>query len=290
MPQEQLKKFAEKYTGRVAQLLSLGREPLMKEKMLDYVEAFGFTDEDVEQLLMLAKDLDIYLYDYSDIPEDEGLEFYGVIHAWYALSQMKVPEAKDIFIEFLETYEHDDWISESFRKLIEPYRQEMYDFIAERTKNKSLSPWVRWSYIDTVGDMLKAGEVEREKVDTLIIEILTTCDNEIAISATIGLCVDHQLVHHHELIKACFERGVVDPTMEGDLEDIEIELGLREDRETEREPNPFHSMWKGLEEEYGHKLENVVTMPYVRTEEKVGRNDPCPCGSGKKYKKCCINK
>ncbi len=27
----------------------------------------------------------------------------------------------------------------------------------------------------------------------------------------------------------------------------------------------------------------VVTVP----REKVGRNDPCPCGSGKKYKKCC---
>jgi hypothetical protein len=25
----------------------------------------------------------------------------------------------------------------------------------------------------------------------------------------------------------------------------------------------------------------------VVKEEKVGRNDPCPCGSGKKYKKCC---
>ena len=25
-------------------------------------------------------------------------------------------------------------------------------------------------------------------------------------------------------------------------------------------------------------------------EEKVGRNDPCPCGSGKKYKKCCMAK
>lgn len=24
--------------------------------------------------------------------------------------------------------------------------------------------------------------------------------------------------------------------------------------------------------------------------EKVGRNDPCPCGSGKKYKSCCMNK
>ncbi|MFA6940799.1 MAG: SEC-C metal-binding domain-containing protein [Clostridiaceae bacterium] len=25
----------------------------------------------------------------------------------------------------------------------------------------------------------------------------------------------------------------------------------------------------------------------VRNDNKVGRNDPCPCGSGKKYKKCC---
>ena len=24
----------------------------------------------------------------------------------------------------------------------------------------------------------------------------------------------------------------------------------------------------------------------IRDGEKVGRNDPCPCGSGKKYKKC----
>jgi len=28
----------------------------------------------------------------------------------------------------------------------------------------------------------------------------------------------------------------------------------------------------------------------VRTEKKVGRNEPCPCGSGKKYKKCCLKK
>ena len=27
--------------------------------------------------------------------------------------------------------------------------------------------------------------------------------------------------------------------------------------------------------------------PYERADPKVGRNDPCPCGSGKKYKRCC---
>jgi uncharacterized protein YecA (UPF0149 family) len=26
----------------------------------------------------------------------------------------------------------------------------------------------------------------------------------------------------------------------------------------------------------------------LKIGEKVGRNDPCPCGSGRKYKKCCL--
>ena len=30
-----------------------------------------------------------------------------------------------------------------------------------------------------------------------------------------------------------------------------------------------------------------ITAAYVAPAEKVGRNDPCPCGSGKKWKKCC---
>jgi SEC-C motif domain protein len=31
----------------------------------------------------------------------------------------------------------------------------------------------------------------------------------------------------------------------------------------------------------------VAGTPIRRTEAKLGRNDPCSCGSGKKYKKCC---
>jgi preprotein translocase subunit SecA len=33
--------------------------------------------------------------------------------------------------------------------------------------------------------------------------------------------------------------------------------------------------------------EDAAPKPVVRQEKKVGRNDPCPCGSGLKYKKCC---
>ena len=33
--------------------------------------------------------------------------------------------------------------------------------------------------------------------------------------------------------------------------------------------------------------EGGLNKTVVNTEPKVGRNDPCPCGSGKKYKNCC---
>jgi len=28
----------------------------------------------------------------------------------------------------------------------------------------------------------------------------------------------------------------------------------------------------------------------IRSAEKIGRNEPCPCGSGRKYKRCCLGK
>ncbi len=39
--------------------------------------------------------------------------------------------------------------------------------------------------------------------------------------------------------------------------------------------------------EFEGEEEDYQLQPYIRPEPKVGRNDPCPCGSGKKYKKCC---
>lgn len=38
---------------------------------------------------------------------------------------------------------------------------------------------------------------------------------------------------------------------------------------------------------YFMKGEVVPSRPIVRSTPKIGRNDPCLCGSGRKYKKCC---
>jgi preprotein translocase subunit SecA len=40
------------------------------------------------------------------------------------------------------------------------------------------------------------------------------------------------------------------------------------------------------EPEAAAQEESDPVQPYVRDGQKVGRNDPCPCGSGKKYKQC----
>jgi preprotein translocase subunit SecA len=38
---------------------------------------------------------------------------------------------------------------------------------------------------------------------------------------------------------------------------------------------------------FSHGGEGVKKKPVKRADTKVGRNSPCPCGSGKKYKICC---
>ncbi len=41
---------------------------------------------------------------------------------------------------------------------------------------------------------------------------------------------------------------------------------------------------KGAAEDYYARKDKVENVEIIR---KVGRNEPCPCGSGKKYKRCC---
>ena len=45
----------------------------------------------------------------------------------------------------------------------------------------------------------------------------------------------------------------------------------------------IHAWWLARRDE-----EVVDHSPLRQAEPRIGRNDPCPCGSGKKYKKCCL--
>jgi hypothetical protein len=53
--------------------------------------------------------------------------------------------------------------------------------------------------------------------------------------------------------------------------------------------NIFHLSSLGRDEGANDKKGNSDNNP-LRRAMKIGRNKPCPCGSGKKYKKGCLNK
>ncbi|MCA9667855.1 MAG: YchJ family protein [Myxococcales bacterium] len=45
--------------------------------------------------------------------------------------------------------------------------------------------------------------------------------------------------------------------------------------------------WRYLAEESASDAEPAPVQPSRRAASKVGRNEPCPCGSGRKFKRCC---
>ncbi len=67
-------------------------------------------------------------------------------------------------------------------------------------------------------------------------------------------------------------------------EEIESQERLRR-AEAARKMNFQHSQEQSAAS--GEQREAVKAETFVREERKVGRNEPCPCGSGKKYKQCC---
>ena len=110
---------------------------------------------------------------------------------------------------------------------------------------------------------------------------------------------------HLETIKRWWDSGWLDPqTADWDWYETEINRPWAERRERfSRNRDPYvHDAIGEMQNLYcfsdrfhdeqnrppaAWRADDHDSATYVRDTPKVGRNDPCPCGSGKKYKKCC---
>src|SRR5262249_55029428 len=91
--------------------------------------------------------------------------------------------------------------------------------------------------------------------------------------------------HRAELEEELNEDGRLPDDWDSDLESLENEWGPLEDLD---ELDEFDDDELGFDDESDDDLDLV--RPMVHGDPKVGRNDPCPCGSEKKFKKCCMNR
>jgi preprotein translocase subunit SecA len=76
-----------------------------------------------------------------------------------------------------------------------------------------------------------------------------------------------------------------------EMPDILSKRKEQEERQKAREKELTKLASNYMKNKEQRTLENgEKVVPFKRDLPKIGRNEPCPCGSGLKYKKCCLNK
>ena len=101
----------------------------------------------------------------------------------------------------------------------------------------------------------------------------------------IMLLADLGATQYWEQFEAWDRAGLIHPDHET-LSGLRRTMFAPEDVRRASMFKPYY-VYDTVEEMSGWACFDEPTLPYVRALPKVGRNNPCPCGSGKKFKKCC---
>jgi hypothetical protein len=262
------------YTDPVNRLIKYGKCH-QKGAWPNYLE-IGLTYEHVPELIRMGTDHKLLWAD------QDSVEVWAPVPAWRALGQLKAVEAIKPLIGLFGELSDDDWASDELPEVlallgtnaIEPLREYLLD-----PSNKELARATAASCLEKIG---KHSLLQKEDCISILEEYLDQTNTEVptlnglVIAHLIGLEASDSI----DVIRKAFKSGTVDITVAGDLEDVEIELGLREKRDTPQ-PSYLNSEFEGLTEIFDR---------FTAKKKKIGRNAPCPCGSGKKYKKCCLGK
>lgn len=258
-------------------LLELGlSEAYAVEAWLDYVGAVGLGPDDVAELIGLA-----CAPDAPDMDADSA-EGWVPVHAWRALGQLRAAAAVAPLLASRVRALDDEWagldLPEVFGLIGAPAIPQLRGFLLDHPGDDDGDITVLFGLMN-IGRRYQDCRAEVVAGLTQVLHPVFGAEPARAGLAIAVLC-ELEAVEAIGVIRDAFARDAVDETIVGDLEDVEIELKLRQHRDT---PRPRYGLG---DEDYGD--EDDRQKPFVHVGPKVGRNDPCPCGSGKKYKKCCL--
>ena len=241
----------------------------------DYLE-MGITHEHIPELIRMVTDRKLLWAD------QDSIEVWAPVHAWRALGQLQAKEAIEPLIGLFDELSEDDWASDELPEVMALIGAEAIQPLKEYLSDSSNNELAR----ATAANCLEKIGNNNSFLKKECISILTDHLEQSNIDAPTlnGLVIAHlielEAVDSIGSIRKAFNNGNVDLTVAGDIEDVEILLGLRTKRES---PHPNY---------FNPEIENLSAAfdSFKGKKKKIGRNDPCPCGSGKKYKKCCLNK
>ena len=276
------------YAEPVSYLISYGEPEEIysyeeRKEWPDYVKKFSLSLDDVPNLIRI-------LYD-PVIKNARSTEpaIWANIHALRAIGQLGAIDAIDDLIRYLDYCDDKDtsyWIIEEipivFSKIGKLCIEPLSNYINNMTKG---------NYgISTAATSLSHIAKSNSEFRIQCIEIITNRlkkynDNEDELNALL-ICelIELKATESLDVIQKAFEANAVEDWVVGDLEEVEIQLMVRQTRTT---PEPQYEI-HGLNCSYDYEEEEYIKPTPFKRPVKIGRNEPCPCGSGKKYKKCCL--
>ena len=252
---------------------------------LNYVSELELTAEHVPELIRLACDAALHT------AESEDPAVWAPTHAWRALGQLRAVEAVAPLLGLLRERADDDWVDIELPYvfgLIGPGAlPHVTDFLADRSV--TTEPLI--TAIKCLKEIAERNPLSRDDCIGILAHRLNCgAENDPAVNGfLISALIDLEAVETMDIIRHAFDKQVVDLSVAGDVEDVEMEFGLRTRRST---PSPVYDPFFGNPlSDPAEVVSGAITGRNAEASaghRKVGRNDPCPCGSGKKYKKCCL--
>lgn len=276
-------------------------------------------EESTPYLLDALEKADAY-FDGNVLP---SVDYMLPIFAMHLLAQFRETRAYPLIVRLFRRPEHEEVTGElstsSLAQLLASVCGGDLGPIKSLVEEPGLDEWVRGSALESLGVLADAGQLPREDLSaylgTLFAGKLEREPNHVWNSVT-AVCMDARLTEHLESIRQLYRDQIADETYMG-LEEVETEIVLPPGES----PYPQSLLPKGLidsavtemewwdcfrvrtpeekekerlaaerEDDLFASLEGKSSVPlgtYVRESPKVGRNDPCPCGNGRKFKKCC---
>lgn len=229
------------YTEPVSKLLKLGRP---EGPWQDYF-ALGITPNDIPELIRLVEDHEMRVMDPpADFPDDQDLpEWYAQIHAWRALGQLKAVEAIPSILRILHQVddEDDDWIGEDADDVFALIGPTAIDPIAEYLRDDTKGLYARVEAAKSLHAIGKAYPETRDDCARILASVLEHYkENDEGLNGFIIYdLVRLGAVEYIELIERAFKSESVDEMIMGDFEDVQVELGLIEERITKPARLPF---------------------------------------------------
>lgn len=158
----------------------------------------------------------------------------------------------------------------------------------------ALEPFARGAALEALGGILRDGGYAREDAVSFFRERLSALgtgkNEELFCSLLVRQIAGSDLYELAEDVREIYRQGKVDTEFEGDFDDFFDDLyNETPDYDTVK---VIEDTAKELSRWACFAREPVAGKPTVDEllSWNVGRNDPCPCGSGKKFKKCCLPK